>query len=248
MLVILPPSETKRSGGRAGSRLDLAALSSPALTPARRRTLAAVRELARDPDAARRALKLGKTQDDELARNREVTRSATMPAIDRYDGVLFDALDAATLTDAERARAGERVVIASALFGLVGALDPIPAYRLSHDSRLPGLPLTRHWRAEVARELAVLGEGRLVLDLRSESYVRIGPAPAGSWYLRVVSQGDDGRRRALNHFNKSGKGVFVRRLLGVEEPLDDVGALLGWAREAGARLERGAPGELDLVV
>ena len=61
-----------------------------------------------------------------------------MPAIDRYTGVLFDALDAPSLDADAREFARETVVVHSALFGLVGALDEIPAYRLSHDSRLPG--------------------------------------------------------------------------------------------------------------
>ncbi|HXR43784.1 MAG TPA: peroxide stress protein YaaA [Pseudolysinimonas sp.] len=245
MRLLLPPSETKRDGGTPGTRLDLTALSFPALTAPRRRSIAAVRALARDPDAMAVALKLGATQASEVARNRRLTTSAVMPAIDRFDGVLFDALDAATLTPAAREFAGEHLVIASALFGLVGALDPIPAYRLSPDSRLPGLPLGRLWREPVG---AVIGAvGGLVLDLRSEAYAALGSAP-GALFVRVVAHGADGRRRALNHFNKAGKGALVRRLLlaGIDHP--DADSLLAWARSEAVALEPGAPGELDLVV
>jgi hypothetical protein len=67
-------------------------------------------------------------------------------------------------------------------------------------------------------------------------------------YVRVVAEGDDGRRRALNHFNKKGKGAFARRVLlaGIDHP--DVASLLAWASHEGIRLERGSPGELELVV
>ena len=146
MLLLLPPSETKRDGGTPESRLALNELSFPALAAPRRRAIAAMRTLARDPVAMGRALKLGATQAAELTRNRRLTTSPVMPAIDRFDGVLYDALDAASLPDTARRFAAEHVAIASALFGLVGALDPIPAYRLSHDSRLPGLPLGALWR------------------------------------------------------------------------------------------------------
>ena len=63
-----------------------------------------------------------------------------------------------------------------------------------------------------------------------------------------MSEGADGRKRALNHFNKSGKGAFVRQLVlaGVDHP--DVASLLAWAAAPGIRLEPGAAGELDLVV
>jgi cytoplasmic iron level regulating protein YaaA (DUF328/UPF0246 family) len=248
MLVLLPPSETKRTGGAEGTRLDFSALSWPELTPHRRVAVDGVRRLSRNLAAATRALRLGGTQAAEVARNRLILTSPTMPAIDRYDGVLYEGLDAATLTGEQRAFAGRHLAIASAAFGLTGGLDPIPAYRLSHDSRLPGVSLARLWRAPLS---ALLGStGGLLLDLRSEAYAALGPLPRrpGAVFVRVVSEDGTGRRRALNHFNKLGKGVFTRRLVqaGIDHP--DTDALLAWASASGIRLEPGASGELDLIV
>lgn len=246
MLILLPPSETKRDGGD-GPPLDLAALSFPGLTAARKQTLAAVKAMSRNLAAAAGMLRLGPASSVEAARNRVIATSGTMPAVDRYDGVLFDELDAATLPADARRFAGEHLAIGSALFGIAGALDPIPAYRLSHDSRLPGTAsLGRIWKSPLTAALA--GQDGLVLDLRSEGYAALGPAPAGSFYVRVVSADGDGRKRALNHFNKKGKGAFTRRLLlaGIDHP--DVASLLAWAAADGVRLEPGVPGELDLVV
>lgn len=247
MLILLPPSETKREGGIEGSRLDWAGLSFPTLTAPRRRALAALAELSSELESAMVALKLGHTQAAEAERNRRVRRAPVLPAIDRYDGVLYDALDAATLPDAARAFAHEHLAVASALFGLTRALDPIPAYRLSADSRLPGVPLKAHWRASVAAVIAA--EPGLVLDMRSEAYAALGPAPVrpDSLFVRVVTE-EGGRRRALNHFNKAGKGALTRALLlaGIDHP--DVHSLLAWAKAESIRLEPGADGELDLVV
>jgi uncharacterized protein len=247
VLILLPPSETKRDGGD-GPPLELGALSFPELTAARRQALSALKALSRNLSAAAGMLRLGPSSASEAARNRVVATSPTMAAIDRYDGVLFDELDAPSLPEAARRFAGDHLAIGSALFGLSGALDPIPGYRLSHDSRLPGTTLGRIWRGPLAATLAVR-EG-LILDLRSEGYAALGPAPdrADSVYLRVVSEGADGRKRALNHFNKQGKGAFARRLLlaGIDHP--DVASLLDWASREGVRLEPGAPGELDLVL
>jgi uncharacterized protein len=162
--------------------------------------------------------------------------------------VLYEGLDAATLTSEQRAFAGRHVAIASAAFGLTAALDPIPAYRLSHDSRLPGLSLGRLWRAPLTDVLASV-DG-LLLDLRSEAYANLGPLPdhPDAVFVRVVSEDASGRRRALNHFNKMGKGQFVRRVIEAGIDHADVEALLAWAARVGIRLDRGAPGELDLVV
>ncbi|MCU1424123.1 MAG: peroxide stress protein YaaA [Microbacteriaceae bacterium] len=248
MRVILPPSETKRDGGTEGSRLELRALSFPELTPARAAALAALKKLSRNLSVATGALGLGPTQRFEIDRNRVVTTSPTMPAIERYTGVLYDGLDTPTLDATARAWLGEHVLVGSALFGLVRGGDLIPAYRLSHDSRLPGLSLKKHWRAALAPVLAA--QPGVILDLRSESYAALGPAPVreGSVYLRVVSESATGQKKALTHFNKKGKGEFVRELAaaGLDHPT--VGSLLEWAGASGIRLQHGKQGELELIV
>jgi cytoplasmic iron level regulating protein YaaA (DUF328/UPF0246 family) len=249
VLILLPPSETKRDGG-SGAALDVASLAFPKLAPKRRALVRALRTLARDTEASVTALKLGRTQLSEVARNRAVTTSPTLPVIDRYTGVLFDALDAASLTDEDRAFAHDHVLVHSALLGPVAALDGVPAYRMSHDSRLPELSLKKHWGDAIARQLAPLRG--VILDLRSEGYAALGAAPTreDSVYLRVLSEGDDGRRRALNHFNKHAKGEFARALVQGRNDFASVDELLEWAGPAGWTLERidGKPGELALVV
>jgi cytoplasmic iron level regulating protein YaaA (DUF328/UPF0246 family) len=246
MLVLLPPSETKRDGGEDGTSLDLGALSFPQLARPRRQALAALRSVSRSVAASMTALKLGPTQRFEIDRNRAISTSSVMPSIERYTGVLFDALDVNTLDAAARAFVSENVVVHSALFGLLRADDPIPAYRFSHDARVAGLTLRALWREVNASVLAA--ERGLVLDLRSESYVHLGPVAQGGYFVRVVTEGDGGARRALNHFNKHGKGDLVRALATSAPSLDSVEDLLGWAHAVGIRLDRGAPGELELVV
>jgi cytoplasmic iron level regulating protein YaaA (DUF328/UPF0246 family) len=76
----------------------------------------------------------------------------------------------------------------------------------------------------------------------------MGPAPEGSVFLRVVTEGGDGRRRALNHFNKKGKGEFVRALIDARLDHDSVESLLEWAGGAGWRLELTRDTELERVV
>jgi cytoplasmic iron level regulating protein YaaA (DUF328/UPF0246 family) len=247
MLILLPPSETKRDGGDPAHPLSLDALSFPQLTKPRQRAVSALRRLARNRGAAA-ALRLGPTQARELERNKQLESGPTMAAIERFDGVLYEGLDVSTLPPIARAFAHDHLGIASALFGLLGPDDPIPAYRLSPDSRLPGTPLKALWRGPIGALLAA--ESGMILDLRSEAYAALGPAPlrAESWYLRVMFEGPDGRRRALNHFNKKAKGEFVRAVLlaGIDHP--DAASLTSWAAATGIRLEPGAAGELVLVL
>ncbi|WP_423917704.1 YaaA family protein [Frigoribacterium sp. 2-23] len=243
MLFLLPPSETKLGGGSVGSRLDLGSLAFPELTSARSELVRRVAELGSDVEASRVALKLGPRQDAEIERNRDVLVSATRPALTRYTGVLFDPIGASALSSEAWAYAARHLVVHSALFGLVSAGDAIPAYRLSHDSRVPGLSLKAFWRPVIEPVLASRSE--FVLDLRSEGYAALGPLGGVSTrYLRVVSD-EGGRRRALNHFNKKSKGLLVRALLDDRPALTDLDDLVTWASHRGIRLDVGD--EITLV-
>ncbi|TQL53330.1 hypothetical protein FB464_0831 [Subtercola boreus] len=254
-MILLPPSETKRDGG-TDDRLDLSSLSFPKLKTRRADLVRAVRSLARDADASASALRLSPSLAAvEVARNRRLTLSPTMPVLDRYTGVVFDGLDAPSLPPAARSFAYEHVGVHSALFGPVLAGDRIPAYRLSHDSRVPSLAvpgavlsLKKQWGTAVSASLAA--HPGLLLDFRSEGYVALGPVDArpNSYFLRVFTVGPDGSRRALNHFNKKAKGELTRALVLAGISFDSVDDLLAWAGPAGFDLRLSGPAELALTV
>lgn len=249
MLILLPPSETKRPGG-SGRALDLDALALPSLLPQRAAVVEALVALSADEDAAARVLKLGARQRGEVGVNAVLREAPTMPAVDRYTGVLYDALDASTLDAAARRWLAAHVLIHSAPFGPVGALDAIPAYRLAAGTTLPGSPpLRRLWAEAVTAALADAAP-RFVLDLRSEAYAALGPVPSGveAAYVRVVTDGGDGTVRALNHFNKRAKGELVRALAAERPRIGSRKALQAWAKGAGVRLRPGEDGEIHLVV
>ena len=248
VLVLLPPSETKAEGG-TGAPLDLARLSFPDLNPTRRKLLDALVELAADVPASLAALELSERQAGEVARNAELWRAGTLPALARYTGVLYDALDLAGLTRAERDRAGRRLVVASALFGLVRAGDPIPAYRLSGGSVLPAVGSLRGvWRDPLAGELARAGE--LVVDLRSGAYAALARVPDAvpQVVVRVVTEDAGGRRVAVSHFNKAHKGRLARALARTTSEPTDLAGLVRVARRAGLAVQPTGERTADLLV
>ena len=243
---MLPPSETKRAGGD-GPAMELALLGSGALNPLREALIGELIDLAADPETCRRALGISAAQDAEIGRNAALRTSATMPAIHRYTGVLYDALDFGSLRAAEADRARSRLAIGSALFGLLRAGDPIPAYRLSAGAKLPGRPgLAVRWRPLLEPVLADLAVGELIVDLRSGAYVGLGRIP-GAIAVDVVSELPDGRRTVVTHFNKSHKGRLARVLATAKSEPGDAAAVATLARRAGMQAERDGD-KLTIVV
>ncbi|WP_208863617.1 peroxide stress protein YaaA [Gordonia westfalica] len=244
VLVILPPSETKSDGGR-GAPLDLDTLSFPELNPVRKRIGEAIVDLAGDLDASRTALGLGATQLSEVDRNADLWLSPTRPAIERYTGVLYDALDHASLTKAGKTKAADRLAIGSALFGVVRAADAIPAYRLSGGSKLPGMPtLASIWKPELSPALDAVDD--FVVDLRSGVYQQLGPV-SGAVTATVMTEQPDGSRKVVSHFNKHYKGLMARELVRTRRNVRDVNGLAAVLSDAGKRVEIAAPDQIVVL-
>lgn len=225
MIVLLPPSETKAAGG-TGDCLTTASLGFPGLAVARSRALAALdRLVAAGQDVSTPA------KARAAADNAAVRTAPTMPAIERYTGVLYDALDAASLEPGARAWVDRHVVVQSALLGFVRACDAIPAYKVSATTRLPGERMRDLWS-----DAGDVIDG-FALDLRSKAYASLAPV-ARAVPVEIVSP--DGA--ALNHWNKAGKGALVRSLALAAPEIDSADALLAWAESADVPLERTAAG------
>ena len=226
MLFLLPPSETKRAGGLNLS-LQQVGTTFGGLNPARTLVREALLTLCANQETASKVLKLSPKQLQEIEGNLQLQKSPLMPAWQRYNGTLYDALVGDGFSAAQLHNLKESVLIQSALFGLISAADMIPAYRLSGTTVLPDLNLRDIWIK--AHEFAVWP--RLtqapIIDLRSKAYVALAPIPVGisSYYVDVLVQAADGSRKPMNHFNKKSKGLFVRAMLSASKQpkhLDDL--------------------------
>lgn len=178
MLIVLPPSETKRRPPEDGPPVDPASLSFQVLAPLRARVVEALIETSAGADAFAR-LRLGPSFASEIARNTRLLELPTMPASGLYSGPLHLGLDLASVPADVRERANDRVVITSPVWGLVRPDDLIPAYRCDLFVALVGMGRLDHfWRGAVSDVLAgAAGEG-LVVDLRAPTFQQIG-MPAG---------------------------------------------------------------------
>jgi cytoplasmic iron level regulating protein YaaA (DUF328/UPF0246 family) len=234
MILLLPPSESKQAGGTKRSRK----LSFVALTEARSEIQNALVAVSRDSTAGAVALKLGPKQLGELAVNLSLSKPMVMPAIDRYTGVLYDALKAEGLDRQQRSKAKKSLYIQSSLFGLISALDEIPNYRLSAGSKLPGVNLRNTW-SSAHEAVWERFRNQTVIDMRSKAYARLAPIPAwlDSYEVEVLSEDASGSRRALNNFNKSSKGSFARAAISTESELNNLSDLKKIAKSAGLKLE-----------
>jgi hypothetical protein len=261
VLVLLPPSEGKAPSGR-GAPLKPESLALPGLAEARRVVLDELVELcAADEEKAREVLGLSEGLRGEVAKNTELRTAGARPAGQIYTGVLYDALDLASLDATAKKRAARSLLVFSGLWGAVRVTDRIPSYRCSMGVKLPGLgSLGGHWRAPMASVLPEVAGDGLVLDLRSSAYAAAwkpkGEVAGRTASVRVLHAPT---RKVVSHFNKATKGRIVRSLMEsgavpsgpaeLVEALRDLGYVVEVeAPAAGAGAAAGKAWTLDVLV
>jgi cytoplasmic iron level regulating protein YaaA (DUF328/UPF0246 family) len=174
MLILLPPSEKKKAA-TSPEKFNLSSLAfDPELSALRTKTTA------------------------------EYDSSKTSSAIEIYDGVLYQGLGWDSLSAAQRKRANSRVLIVSALFGLVKPLDQIFQYKIKIDNKL--------WRDAITA-VSEKFANELIIDCRSSTYKSVWAInPENTVEVRVFKV-NGAERSVITHMSKKYRGELTRHLL-----------------------------------
>ena len=174
MLILLPPSEKKKAA-TSPEKFDLSSLT-----------------FASELSAIRSQATAG------------YDSSQTLPAIEIYDGVLYQGLGWDSLSAIQKKRANSRVLIVSALFGLIKPLDQIFQYKIKIDSKL--------WRDAIAT-VSDKYVNELVIDCRSSTYKNVWTVnPEKTVDVRVFKV-TSAERSVITHMSKKYRGELTRHLL-----------------------------------
>ncbi len=247
-LILLPPSERKRSGGNAlaPSLFDLRAAGTfnyfADLNPERRHLIEVLQAaLAEGQGAAILTLESARLEA-AIAADLAVFEAPRMAALERYGpGVLYTAMHFSGLPTGAQRRLLEHVVILSGLWGLLRADDLIPDYKLPMDATVPGVDrVSDYWRPRLSPVLNEAVRGRVVWDLLPDAH-RAAWDDAHAYDQRVLvrfEEGEAGARTALTHGVKPLRGALVAHL--VRDAAERVETVLAWRPAGGFRLDEAA--------
>ena len=122
-----------------------------------------------------------------------------MPAIERYQGVMFDAISYPTLSKAGKKNFDRWAIILSGLFGALRPRDLIPNYKLRIDARLPEVgKLDQYWGPHLAAGLKKALRGAIVWDMLPGAHRRAFGTPEGPsaiYTVRFVEKAGGGLKK-----------------------------------------------------
>lgn len=210
--ILLPPSEGKAEGGAARTKwAPDSGIFGSALGDYR--TEIAQRLVALKGGDQKLLGVKGAHLERAQSANKTLVGSPTLPAWQRYTGVVWDHLGLDSLTAAQRNAAIKRIFVPSGLLGIVRADDPVPDYRLKMGARLTPFGLmSTWWRDDITDAFAHHVKKCVVIDLLPQEHRAALNSDALPTLIRVDLVSKLGKVVG-GHNAKAAKGLLARHLL-----------------------------------
>ena len=206
MKILLAPSETKMQGG--SKNFNLNALLFPQLTATRKEILHHYMNILQKNNLEELSKMFGLKKEADISyHNREIIHELTMKAIERYTGVAFDYLSYETLDADAKAYLDKNLLIFSNLFGVLGAGDLIPEYRLQQGKPVGDTKPEQFYRPLLMPLLDDYLDGEEILDIRAGFYDKYYKPSQPYTTLKFTKGG-----KVVSHWAKAYRGVVLREI------------------------------------
>ncbi len=207
MKILLAPAETKNSGGEfppfCKENFFL-----PQLFEKREEVFNIYENLLENSSIEELSKWFGLKKLDEVEKYKQSLKNKpTMKAIQRYNGVAFDAIEYNSLSKIEQNYIDENVILFSNLFGPIKADDLIPDYKYKQGAKLPNIAVEKFYLENFTEALdEYIGDE--VIDLRAGHYEKFYKVK-NSLVLtfKFIKDG-----KVVSHWAKHYRGILLNEL------------------------------------
>ncbi len=207
MKILLAPAETKNAGGEE-KYFCKDNFSFPSLFEKRETVFNAYEKFIDSLNIEDSKIWFGIKNENEIKKYKESLKNKpSMKAIQRYNGVAFDALDYVTLNENEKKYIDKKVVIFSNLFGPLYASDNIPDYKYKQGSKLPDINVEKYYNDNFTQMLDD-ELGNEIIDIRAGFYEKFYKIKkANVLTFKFIKDG-----KVVSHWAKYYRGKLLRAL------------------------------------
>lgn len=207
MKILLAPAETKNSGGDKKSFCKENFIF-PELFDKREEVFNIYENFLKTSTVEELSKWFGLKKIDEVTKYKQSLLSKpTMKAINRYEGVAFDALDYNSLQKSEQNYIDENVILFSNLFGPLLAKDLIPDYKYKQGAKLAGINVEKFYSDEFTNALDTF-VGEEVIDLRAGFYEKFYKVKkANVLTFKFIKEG-----KVVSHWAKFYRGKVLQEI------------------------------------
>jgi len=202
MKILLAPAETKREGGEYPSLNE-----GKTLFFNNDEVIDAYEEYLKNSSVEELSSWFGLKNLKECEKYKvSILEKPTKKAIERYDGVAFEAIDYLNLDSKPQQFIDENVMIYSNLFGILKASDFIPDYKFKQGNILPNCNTEKYFAKNLKEKLDNYLDDE-VLDLSAGYYLKFYKPTANVITYKFLKGG-----KVVSHFAKHYRGELVKQI------------------------------------
>jgi len=216
MYILFSPSEGKKLGG------DFLPLTSndmlfPELYDIRLPLIQKYNDLILDGSGETLHKLTGIKKEIEIQKyQNDIFSTATMPALERYDGVAYEYLKIDELNEEEKAYLFKQTIVFSNLFGPLRGGDHIPTYKFKQGATLDKVVTEKVYKKEFSASLDKLFEDELIVDLRAGFYEKFYALNQEFITMKFLKGG-----KSVSHWAKAYRGKVLQTLAKIQPKTKD---------------------------
>ncbi len=135
----------------------------------------------------------------------------TMPAIKRFSGTMFKAIDYQNMPLHQRTNFEENVIFLDGMFGLIKPLDYLPEYKLKISSKFSSIDCTKFWKQHLQHILKQITYDKIVIDLLPQDHRKAMSVSNHATHLKVIfAKLQNGKYKEEGHASKQLKGELIK--------------------------------------
>jgi len=225
-IILLPPSESKKTGGDETKPLRLIKNFKKdnyfeTLWIEREEIYGKLRETISKSthEELEKILDLkGKNLQNAIEINSDLLNKETMPAIERYDGVMFKAIEYNKLNEKQKENFNNSTIFIDGMFGLLRPQDKIPEYKLKINSKFSDIDITKYWKQNLIGLFHSLFKEKIIIDILPETHRKVVTIPSDSKYYQIKFMIEkNGKNVNVGHDSKKLKGELIQYISNKEQ-------------------------------
>ncbi|MDZ7818870.1 MAG: peroxide stress protein YaaA [Aliarcobacter sp.] len=207
MKILFSPSETKISGGTQNP-FDKNSFIFPELFDKRMEIVNQYKDFILNASNEELIKIFGTKKEDVIKQySADLSKSKTMKAINRYDGVAFDYLEYSKLNKNEQDYIDNNVLIFSNLFGPISSGDFLPDYKLKQGETFNNLKIEKFYNDNFSTTLDEYLKDEDIIDLRAGFYEKFYKINKPYTTMKFIKDG-----KVVSHWAKAYRGIILKLL------------------------------------
>ncbi len=165
-----------------------------------------------EPERQEKILELkAKKLEDAIKKTLNFENELTTSAINRYDGVMFKAINFKEMNETQKENFNNSVIFVDGMFGLLKPQDLIPDYKLKITSKFGKYNMTKFWKENLYSKFNNLfSNTQLVIDILPGSHRKVVNFSNINNYVEILfAKLVDGKLKNAGHESKKLKGEIV---------------------------------------